>query len=507
MSSSWIVPPKHPLATRERKRLDVNHARPGSWRGTALPESNSATPLRLLIPDRIGRRLMIWLIGVALFVLGPSGRCRADETTQPTDSAGAAVVPADSPQPSDAVVLRGATVHPVNGPAIPNGLIVIRDGKLEFVGPANAGPEIQSPIDCVGKHIYPGLIDADTALGLVEIDAVRATVDTAETGLSNPNVQAVVAFNPDSELIPVARADGILLAHTVPNGGLISGQSALVSLQGWNELDMVMSPTVGLHIHWPNAGTFRAWFSDRPARKQHKERAQRLQQLSEMFGDARRYAAARAADTDTPFDPRLEAITAAALGQLPVFVHADELRQIQEAISFANREQLSLVIVGGADAAECAELLKKHEVPVIVTGTLRLPQSRNTAYDEPYTLPARLHAAGVRFCLAGYNRFGASAIRNLPQQAGTAAAHGLPADIAVRSITLSAAEILGVADRVGSLEAGKDATLIVTDNDVLEVASRVELAYIQGAPVDLDSRHKRLWRKYQRKYDGSAAVP
>ena len=286
---------------------------------------------------------------------------------------------------------------------------------------------------------------------------------------------------------------------------MISGQSAVMYLQGWNESDMVLSRTVGLHLNWPNAGTFRAWFSDRPARKQREERAKRLQQLSELFGDARRYAEARAADADTPFDARLEAVTKAAAGDLPVFVHANELRQIQEAVSFASREQLRLVIVGGADAAECAELLKKHDIPVIITGTLRLPQFRNTAYDDPYTLPARIHAAGVRFCLAGYNRFGASAVRNLPQHAGTAAAHGLPADVAVRSITLSAAEILGVADRVGSLEVGKDATLIVTDNDVLEVASRVELAYINGVPVDLDSRHKRLWRKYQRKYEDPVA--
>lgn len=440
--------------------------------------------------NRNHRNSIVWtMVTVVVSLWGQLAWGAPDETTA-----------AATPPPARIVVLRGGTVHPVSSRPMDNGLVVLRNEKIEFVGPADSRPNEEADIDCRGKHIYPGLIDADTSLGLVEIEAVRASVDTAETGSVNPNVKAIVAFNPDSELIPVARADGILIAHTVPQGGVISGQSAVVYLQGWNETDMALVREAGLHIRWPYAGTFRAWWIEQPARRQVDQRARRLRQLEDDFSDARRYREARGSDAGQPFDARLEALSRVVAGDLPVFVHADELRQIQEAVSFAQRQQLKLVIVGGADAMECADLLKKHNVPVIVTGTLRLPEYRHTAYDAPYSLPARLHAAGVRFCLAGQDRFSASGVRNLPQHAGTAAAHGLSPEDALRAITLSAAELLGIADRVGSLEAGKDATLIVTDQDVLEVASHVQLAFIRGAPVDLESRHTRLWQKFQRKY-------
>ncbi len=322
---------------------------------------------------------------------------------------GAPEIPGDAAA-DRVIVLTGATIHPVSSPVIENGIVILRNDKIDFLGAADAQSKDANAadrelIDCTGKHIYPSLIDADTAIGLVEIEAVRATVDTNETGNFNPNAKAVVAFNPDSELIPVARADGILIAHSVPRGGVISGQSAVMYLDGWNESDMAILRTAGIHVNWPAAGAFRAWWSNQSAKKQMQQRAQRLKQLSDEFSTAHRYDEARNADANYPYDARLDALTAVTSGARPVFVHADELRQIQEAVSFANREKLRLVIVGGADAAECADLLKKHDVPVIVTGTLRLPQARHTAYDDPYSLPSRLQLAGVRFCLAGFDRF------------------------------------------------------------------------------------------------------
>jgi imidazolonepropionase-like amidohydrolase len=406
---------------------------------------------------------------------------------------------------SHVVALVGGTLHTVVDDPIPNGVLLIRDGRFEAVGADIAIPEDAEQIDLSGKHVYPGLIDSDTALGLIEIEAVRATRDTSEVGLINSNVQAIVAFNPDSELIPVAKADGVLIAHSVPRGGLISGQSAVVALDGWNAEDMAIVRSAGMHVNWPRSSARRRWFSEESAKEQMDARKKRLWRLKDELESARAFRAARVADATVPFDPRLDALARVSDDGLPLFVHADDVRQIQESVAFAQREHLKLVIVGGYDAMECAELLKKYDVPVIVTGTHRLPRRRNSPYDEPYTLPARLKQAGVRFCIAGYDRFSASAVRNLPQHAGTAVAHGLSQEDALRAITLSAAEILGIADRVGSLQPGKDATIIVTEEDVLEIASRVGRAWIAGREVDLDSRHKRLYRKYRAKYGQSDA--
>ena len=405
---------------------------------------------------------------------------------------------------SSTIALVGGTLHTIVQPPIAGGVLLIRNGRIEAVGAEIAVPVDAKQIDVSGKHIYPGLIDAETSLGLIEIEAVRATRDTAEVGQINPNAQAIVAFNPDSELIPVAKADGILIAHSVPRGGLISGQSAVVVLDGWNAGDMALSRSVGMHLNWPRSAARRRWFSQESAKAQMEARQQRLQRIKDELDNARAFRAARAADENVPFDPRLDALARVTDDGLPLFVHADDMSQIQEAVALAQREALRLVIVGGYDAEPCAALLKKHNVPVIVTGTHRLPRRRHSAYDEPYTLPARLKQAGVRFCLAGYDRFSASAIRNLPQHAGTAAAFGLSAEDAVRAITLDAAEILGIADRVGSLEPGKDATIIVTEGDVLEIASRVQRAWIAGREVSLDSRQKRLYRKYRAKYEAAA---
>jgi imidazolonepropionase-like amidohydrolase len=396
-----------------------------------------------------------------------------------------------------AIALRGGTVHPISAPVIEQGIVVIRDGKIEAVGPAAeiSVPDGADVVDTTDRHVYPSLIDSDTSIGLVEISAVRATVDMSEVGMINANAQAMTAFNPDSELIPVARADGILLALSVPRGQFVTGLSSLMQLDGWQADDMALKPIVGMHVQWPAATFVPSWFAEESQREQVKRRAERLRLLQDSLLDAAAYARS----TSPAPNLRLEALAQVVQGEVPLMVHANGLREIQEAVAFAERMNVGLVIVGGYDAPHCAELLIEHNVPVIVTGTHRLPQRRNSPVHEPFTLPARLHQAGVKFCLAGFDRFSASAIRNLPQHAGTAAAHGLSVDEAVRAITLSPAEILGVADRVGSIEPGKDATLIVTRGDVLEVASQVEAGFIQGRPVDLDNRHKRLWRKYQEK--------
>ncbi|MCA9225569.1 MAG: amidohydrolase family protein [Planctomycetales bacterium] len=399
------------------------------------------------------------------------------------------------------IAIVGATIHPISGPAIEKGTIVFSDGKIADLGTRVEIPAGAERIDGSGKHVYPALFDAYSSLGLVEVNAVRASVDTRETGDVNPNVRAHVAVNPDSEVIPVTRSNGVLLAHTAPSGGFIAGKSAVMQLDGWTWEDMTLRPEAGLIVTWPRMSPVSDWYVETSAREQLQQRDETLRKLDQTFELARAYRQAReASQSQQPRDLRWEAMLPVLDGRQPMIVAADEAQQIQAAVAFAQRQSVKLVIYGGYDAEFCADLLKKHDVPVIIAGVYRLPENRSDDYDAPYTLAARLRKAGVRFCISCSERFGASNIRNLPYHAATAVAYGLPADDALRGITLSPAEILGVADRVGSLESGKDATLIVTDGNPLETATQVEAAFVQGRRVELNDRHKRLWKKYEEKY-------
>jgi imidazolonepropionase-like amidohydrolase len=407
-------------------------------------------------------------------------------------------IPGDAPQRAVAIV--GATVHTVADGVHENATLIMRNGKVAAIGPNLKVPKKAVRIDAAGKHVYPGLFAAHSDIGLVEINAVRATLDFRETGSINPNVKSWVSVNPDSEMIPVARSNGVLLALTAPNGGLVAGQSAVMQLDGWTYEDLTLAPAVAMHLAWPAMAPVIDWDTEASAKDQLAARDRALENLREAFEDARAYAKARAADPATPKDARWEAMQPLLTGEMPLVIDADDLQQIQAAVAFAVEQKVSAIIHGGYDAPLCADLLKKHHIPVIVSEVYRLPLRRWEPYDTAYTLPARLHEAGVTFCISGGGRFGASMLRNLPYHAAMAVAFGLPADVALRSITLAPAEILGVANRVGSLEKGKDATLLITDGDPLETATQVEAAFVQGRPVDLNDRHKRLWKKYEEKY-------
>jgi imidazolonepropionase-like amidohydrolase len=395
------------------------------------------------------------------------------------------------------IALAGATIHPISGPEIAGGIVVFDGGKITALGRDLALPENCERIELAGKHVYPGLFEPFTDLGLVEIPAVRATVDKAETGSINPNVRANVAVNPDSELIPVARAAGVLTALVVPSGGAMTGQSAVMNLDGWTTEQMTLKSPAALHIVWPRVRPLRAWWLKAVEDKLAAERDKHIRAIHDAFANARAYQQNKLSG-NAEFDARWEAMLPVLERKIPVVVHADECEQIQAAVALAQREQVKLVILGGYEAPRCADLLKKHAVPVIVAGVQRLPERASDFYDEPYTLPARLHQAGIPFCISGAVE--ASNVRNLPYHAGMAAAYGLPKDEALKAITLYPAQILGVAERLGSLEPGRNATLIVTDGDPLQTATQVEIAFICGRKVDLSNRHERLWRKYKEKY-------
>lgn len=405
----------------------------------------------------------------------------------PTLAVASDAIPA--PPQSGPVALVNGTIHPVSSEAIENGTLVFENGKITAVGKDVAIPENAERVDLDGRHVYPSLFEAMSDIGLVEIRSVRATLDNNETGSVNPNVKAWVSVNPDSEVIPVTRSNGVLLAVTAPTGGLIAGQAAVLQLDGWTWEDLTLKAPVGLVVDWPTIND--------PDDTPHKT-------LDRLFDEARAYAAARKANSDAPTDLRYEALLPVIDRQLPLIVEADQLAEIQSAVAFADKHNVKLVLYGGYDAAQCAHLLTDRDVPVIVGGVYRLPRRRSDPYDAPYTLPERLRAAGVTFCISGANRFGSLNTRNLPYHAATASAYGLPADEALRAVTLSPAEILGVADRVGSLETGKDATLFIATGNPLETATQVTDAYIQGRKLDLTDRHKQLYEKYRTKYEQQA---
>ncbi len=382
------------------------------------------------------------------------------------------------------IAIVGGTLHTISGNDIAGGTILLEAGRITQIGLQVALPVDVEIIPAEGKHIYPGLIEANSDIGLVEINSIRASIDSREIGNLNSNVRAAVAFNPDSELIPVARANGILSAVSAPSGGLVAGRSALMLLDGWTREDMLLKADAGLYIRWP-------------ATKGG------LEELTTFFDQAQRYAAVGNLDTrplDDPRDLRLESMKGVLEGTVPIVVSVDELAQIQAAVSFQQRYSIRMIIAGGTDAVLCAELLKSHHIPVIVTAVYSNPARRHSPYDDPYTLPKRLQAAGIQYCISAGGRFGANGIRNLPYNAATAAAFGLTPQEALRAITLSPAEILGVSDRIGSLQIDRDATLFVADGDILETPTQVEMAFIQGRSVDLTSRHTQLYRKYTEKY-------
>jgi imidazolonepropionase-like amidohydrolase len=427
-----------------------------------------------------------YLVAVAAFVVSPPVSLNASD----------AIPGAPQQQP---VALVGGTVFPVSGPALKNGTVLFDKGRIVAVGSADevSIPADAKTINCRGRHVYPGLFEAHSQLGLTEVSAVRASDDRSEVGSLNPNAKAHVSVNPDSELIPVTRANGVLLALTEPTGGLIAGQAAVLQLDGWTFEDLTLKSGAAMVVNWPSV-------PHELEKDQAATESDTVERLRTLFDEARAYLTAREQSPESqPTDLRLESLKPVLERRMPLLVHADSLAVIQSAVSFAVEQKLRLIIHGGYDAPLCADLLKQHDVPVIIAAAYRLPRRRNDDFDSSYSLARRLHDAGVRFCISGGETSRTWNARNLPYHAAVAVAYGLPHDVALRSITLYPAEILGVARRVGSLEPGKDATLFITTGDPLETASNVTAAWIHGRPVDLTSRHLQLYRKYQKKYSSN----
>jgi imidazolonepropionase-like amidohydrolase len=406
-----------------------------------------------------------------------------------------------APPQKEPIVLVGGTVHPVSGPPIENGYVRFVQGRIVEIGAGAIPKRAGIAIDARGKHIYPGFIGAYTTLGLTEIGAVRATRDFDEVGDLTPEVRAAVAVNPDSTLIPVTRSNGVLTFATFPQGGAIPGRASLMRTDGWTWEDMAIRADAGLVVSWPRARpAYMPWHEGRRAEEDREKRIRKnLVRLEEAFSQARGYLSAQAAGAvGLSTDIRWEAMRSALEKERPVFFLAQDYDAIVTAVDFAARHRLKAILVGGHDAWLCTDLLKRHDVGVIVRSLHRFPKRNDSAYDETYRLPAKLEAAGVRWCLASGQP--ASNERNLPYAAARAAAYGLPRETALKSVTLYAARVLGVADRLGSLEKGKSATLFVADGDPLEVTTNIEMAFVDGRRIDLTNKQTELYAKYRAKY-------
>ncbi len=413
-----------------------------------------------------------------------------------------------SPQQTVPLLFTGATIHPVSGGDIPEGRMLVEKGIITAIAAPNdplALPEGTITLDLHGKHLYPAMIAANSVLGISEIQSVSAMDDTGEIGDINPGARAETSVNPDSELIPVTRANGVLFTLTAPRSGLISGSSALLRLDGWTPEDMTVKAPVGMHLQWPELVILGDWTEPDDAeglKKLEENYARKIVAIDDAFRLARAYAKARAANPESLFDISWEAMTPVVEGRLPVFIHAQTVAQIRDALAFCSRHEIAKpVFVGGLDAWRIADELKQHGASVILSQVNTLPMRRWEAVDAPYAAAAKLHAAGIPFCIANSGTsFDAPNERNLPYQAARAAAHGLPVDIAMKSITLYPAQILGVSDRLGSLDPGKEGTFLVTNGNPLEIRTTVEEIYVLGRKLDLSNKQTRLYEKYREKY-------
>ena len=414
-----------------------------------------------------------------------------------------------APPEGGSFLIKSATVHPVSGPRLDGASVLVLDGKIAEIGPKVTMPKKKIRIvEGNGLHVWPGMINSGSMVGLAEIGSIRETNDPGEIGTFVPQLRPIVALNPDSEHIPVVRANGITMTALLPAGAggrrgganvqIIGGQISLAHLVGWTWEEMEVRREAGMHLRFPAISamsfdpmTFSMTRGNYPnAKRQHD---QQLQDLSSFFDDARSYWTAKRASQPVKKDLKFEALIPVLEAKTPLVIFASHEREIREAIEFADKQQVKLVLAAVRKPGANLETIAKKKIPVVLGRTQSGVDEEDDPYDEPYSLPARLHAAGVKFCFA---TFDAEFARNLPYQASQAVPYGLPYDEALRAVTLSAAEIWGIEKDYGSIDVGKMADLVITDGDLLEVTTNVKVVFIGGNEVDLENRHTRLYKKY-----------
>lgn len=409
-------------------------------------------------------------------------------------------------------VITNATVHTGNGKIIENASIVITDGKITAVGKDVNVPANATKVDAKGKQVYPGLILPTSSLGLVEISAVRASNDVREIGDMNPNVRSIIAYNTDSKVINTLRSNGILMANIVPQGSFLAGSSSVVQLDAWNWEDAAVKTDAGMHFYMPSLmargrGRFGGGGRFGPQQQSQRDPVQegldKIEELKSFFKEAKAYLAE---PTHKESNLKFEAVKGLFDKSQKFYVHANIVKQMLIALDFVKEFNFDVVIVGGSDSWQIADLLKQNNVSVILQQQHSLPTADDDDVDQPYKSAAALQKAGVVFAISDDD--GQTRGRNLAFNAGTAAAYGLTKEEAIQAITLSAAKIMGVSDKAGSIEVGKDANIIISEGDILDMrTSNVTEAFIQGRKIDLTDKQKLLNDKFNKKYDIKQAKP
>ena len=401
---------------------------------------------------------------------------------------------------TQAITIEGATAHLGNGDVIENALIMFENGTLTFVGSANSKIARKGTIiDAKGKHVYPGFIAPNATLGLVEVDAVRASDDEDEVGAMNPHIRSLIAYNTESKVVESMRPNGVLMAQITPRGGRISGTSSVVQLDAWNWEDAAIKADDAIHLNWPsNYSRGRWWLGEPNVLKENKNYAKEIEELTNYFAQSKAYNANKTTPKDLPF----EALNGLMDGSKRLFVHVDYEKGITDAINFAKAENIKhLVIVGGYEANNVADLLKQNNIPVLLQRTHSRPKGDDHDYDLPYKLATQLVNSGILVGLENAGDMERMNTRNLPFLAGTTVAHGLTKAQALSLITLNTAKILGVDDIVGSLEVGKDATLFISQGDALDMrTNKLDQAFIQGRNISLETHQTELYKRYSEKY-------
>ena len=395
-------------------------------------------------------------------------------------------------------LIMGGIAHLGTGEKIESSLIVVRDGKFDLVADASVVRIDPSAFDTIirayGKHIYPAFIAPNTTLGITEIDAVRASKDYNEVGSYNPNVRSQIAYNTDSKIIKTVRTNGVLITQSTPRGGVISGLSSVMYLDGWNWEDATLKADDGIHLNWPSSFNTSGWWAEPGKTSKNKNYDDRVKEIKNYFEIAKSYS-----QDDSKMDLELVSIKELFKGTRNLYIHANYAKDIRESVRFFKKIGINnIVIVGGRDALNAISILKENNISIILERVHSLPVNEDAAIDQFYKLPSQLSENNILFCLAYNGDMEAMGTRNLAFTAGTAVAYGLDMEKAIASISLNTAIILGIGKTTGSIEIGKNATFFISSGDALDMrTNNIELAFINGVPVDLNNLQKELFEKYK----------